>query len=198
MTAAQRETQILDVAEALFTEHGLEGVTIEDIARAAGVSRPIVYQHHGTKEQVFLACVRRARRVFEQELSAALSEPSDNWADAIRAGGEVFYSLIERDPHRWNLLFASSASFSGPLSDELTALREATIRALADAIAPYAPEVDRTTFDAAAHALSGIGEQIGRWWLTRPDLSRDEILAYYGAACEGTLHGLLNLVDGRD
>jgi AcrR family transcriptional regulator len=57
-----REQQLLDVAEEQFAAHGYGGASIEVIARLAGVSRPIVYDHFGDKEGVYVACLRRSRR----------------------------------------------------------------------------------------------------------------------------------------
>ena len=78
LTGAERAEQVLDVAEELLTAKGYDRTSIEDIAQAAGVSRPIVYGHHGSKEGVYLACMARARRrLVEDYLSLIhISEPT--------------------------------------------------------------------------------------------------------------------------
>src|SRR4030088_1557488 len=68
-----RNQQLLDIAEKLFITKGFAATSIEDIARAAGITRPIVYSHFGTKEGIYLACVRRARTAFQQALVEAVS-----------------------------------------------------------------------------------------------------------------------------
>lgn len=55
-----RERQIVALAEALFLERGYQGASMEELARRAGVSKPIVYDLVGSKEQLFDACVARA------------------------------------------------------------------------------------------------------------------------------------------
>ncbi|MEE3853004.1 TetR/AcrR family transcriptional regulator [Gordonia sp. LSe1-13] len=191
LTGPQRETQLLDMAEMLFSEHGYEGVTVDNIAQAAGVSRAIVYQHHGTKDQVFIACVRRARAQFEAAILEKVATPSDDWRSRIEAGGAVYLDLVATNPQRWGLLFTTSASLRGDLADELTALRKGTITAIANSLRPYAPDVRREALMAISYALSGIGEQLCRWWLSNPRISRTRVLAYYTAAVEGAINGIL-------
>src|ERR1700722_16292251 len=69
-----REQQLLDVAEEQFAVHGYGGASIEVIAKLAGVSRPIVYDHFGDKEGVYIACLRRARGELEEMILEAASK----------------------------------------------------------------------------------------------------------------------------
>ena len=57
MTSAQRRGQLSDVARGLFALRGLDGATIEDIAAAAGVSKPVLYEHFGSKEALYTEVV---------------------------------------------------------------------------------------------------------------------------------------------
>ena len=193
LTADQREQQLLDVAEGLFTEHGFEGVSVEDIAQAAGISRPIVYQHHGSREGIFVACVRRARDEFEATMTASAPDVSGGIDTALAAGGRVFFELIQTNPRRWVLLFSSSASLGGQMAQQLIELREHTVERIADITAPYAPNLNRSMHLAAAHVISGIGEQLGRWWMTHPDISIDEVTDMYVAAVGGAVRALFEL-----
>ena len=53
-------------AERLFSEHGYHGVSMDQIAAASGISKPMLYEYFGSKEGLFLACVERARgQLFE-------------------------------------------------------------------------------------------------------------------------------------
>uniref|UniRef100_UPI00037A42DC TetR/AcrR family transcriptional regulator n=1 Tax=Solimonas variicoloris TaxID=254408 RepID=UPI00037A42DC len=51
---AFREEQLLDVAQALFAKQGYQGTSIEDIAAAAGVTRPMVYNYFESKDGIYL------------------------------------------------------------------------------------------------------------------------------------------------
>ena len=50
LSRAERQEQLLTVADRLFVAQGYEYTSIEDICRAAGVTRPVVYDHYGSKE----------------------------------------------------------------------------------------------------------------------------------------------------
>ena len=176
----RRAEQLLDVAERLFAEQGFEGTSMEDIARAAGVTRPVVYAHHPTKEDVFLACVGRARRELEDRLDRL--RPSGRavvLAEVIEGGGDVFFEILERDPRRWAVLFSPSTALAGPLGRRLDELRAGTIERIAEVARRFAPDADPDRLGAYAHAISGVGEQLGRWWLTRPDVPPEQVVAYY-------------------
>ena len=176
----EREQQLLDVAEELFMERGYDRTTIEDIARQAGVTRPVVYEHHGPKECVYLACVARARAQFDDEVRAAVVG-IDDARERLRVIGDVFYSILERDRDRWVVLFGGSAvPVIGELGDRLTELRFVTVRMILENIRCSVTEsVDEERLEAAAHSISGVGEQLGRWWIKNPDIPRARIVDYY-------------------
>lgn len=187
LTATQRCAQLLDIAEELFTRHGYEGVSIEDIARAAHVTRPIVYQHYGSREGVFLACVARARRQFEQSLLEHAAAAGSGITDQIYAGGEAYFDLIEDDPARFVLLVTSSSRMQGPLGDELSTLHANTINVIASAVRQRHPGIDGDAALALAYTASGVGEQLGRWWLTKPTMPKGRLLSYYAAVIRGAI-----------
>jgi AcrR family transcriptional regulator len=175
--AARRE-QLLDHAEELFMTKGFAATSIEDVARASGVSRPIVYEHFGSKEGVYLACVERARANYERELLAAI-DPSAEPREQIRRGAEVFFSMLQRDPGRWRLLFATSTTLPGEDSDRFQQLRFRTIAAILPLLQRGAPETPPARIEAWGHAIAGIGERFGFWWLAQPDMTLDEVVEHY-------------------
>jgi len=67
---AVRREQLLQLAEELFMEKGHGGFSIDDLCRAAGVSRPIIYEHFGSKDGIYIACLTGIRAEFEQALLA--------------------------------------------------------------------------------------------------------------------------------
>ncbi|MFE3188398.1 TetR/AcrR family transcriptional regulator [Nocardia sp. NPDC059240] len=193
LSVPEREVQLLDVAEKLFTERGFDGVTIEDIARAAHVTRPVVYQRYGSKESVFIACVRRAREQCEQMVFDRVAAAPDNLTARLKAGSTAYCDMITADPRRFNLLFTTSANLDGTLAEELRELRQGSINATIETARPYTPDLTDEALTAFAYAVSGIGEQLGRWLLANPKLSRRKFVAYYTAAVEGVANSILTM-----
>ena len=191
MSPEKRSRQLLDIAEGLFTERGYEGVSIEDIAHAAGVTRPTVYQHHGNKDGIFLACVRRARAEFEDALVEAMAVSDGSLGHAIEIGARVFYDMLAANPRRWALLFATSASLGSEVAEQLLDLRFRTVAQIMSVARPHAGGVSEEDLEAFAHAVSGIGEQLGRWWLRNPHIPQSRVIEHYttlvGSAAAATL-----------
>lgn len=186
LSGDERGVQLLDIAEKLFTERGYEGVSVEDIAQAAGVTRPIIYKHHGGKDGIFLACVARARQAFEDGLRDAVDQvQGGDMLGVIDAGGRAFFDMLATDARRWTLLFATSASIGGALADQLTDMRFRTVATIVEVARPLATGVEEERLEAFAHAISGIGEQLGRWWLRKPDMSEDRLLEHYRTLVAG-------------
>jgi AcrR family transcriptional regulator len=189
MARAARVEQLLNVAEVLFAEYGYDGTSIERIAKAAGITRPVVYDHFGSKEGIYLACVSRARERFELAVAEGIVGVED-LEQRLYAGLDACFAFIEEDPDRWAVMFRGVA-VTGHVADEALRMRFATVTALADLIHAGLPHAPRQKVEAFAHALSGAGEQLERWWRQNPELTRREIVDYFHAFA---WHGLSQLV----
>jgi AcrR family transcriptional regulator len=174
-----RRGQLLELAEELFMEKGYGGFSIDDLCRAAGVSRPIVYEHFGSKDGIYLACLRRIRSEFEGALLAAAADDAD-LATTVERSAEVWFSLLEREPARWSLVYGGATGLVGPLADQLAELRDVTVQQIGAVLTKYAPDTDPEQVMMWAHAVSGAGEQMGRWWLRNPEIPRERVVAFYG------------------
>ncbi|MET0840026.1 MAG: helix-turn-helix domain-containing protein, partial [Marmoricola sp.] len=65
---ATRREQILDAANELFAERGYDDVTIDDIAKGAGVARGLVHHYFGGRKDVYVALLERLGGVREEAL----------------------------------------------------------------------------------------------------------------------------------
>lgn len=105
-TPTRRETDkarsrglIVEAATRLFAERGLEAVTFGDIARAAGISRPLIYFHFKDREELFLETVLRAHQMLHTNFVAAISQHPDplGQAAAIGRAYERFFAENRRE-----------------------------------------------------------------------------------------------------
>lgn len=171
---AHRIEQLLNVALELFIAHGYQGTSMEDIASAAGVTRPIVYNHFGSKDGIYLACLRRARADLDRQLAHAGNHP--RLEDRLRAGVNGYFNFVEQNRLSWRLLFAGGVAVAGPAAEEAARLRFSTVEGIAQLFTGATRSSERTGLLAYAHALSGAGEQLAKWWLTRPDLPKEAVV----------------------
>jgi AcrR family transcriptional regulator len=176
LTRDERVEQLLDVAETRFAEQGYDATSIDGIARAAGISRPIVYEHFGSKEGIYLACMRRARAALDQALATSVTGVEEA-EHQLAAGIDATFSFIESEPARWAILF-NGVALTGAVAQEAMRLRFATVGVIADLLHAVNPERPRQEAEAFAHALSGAGEQLERWWRQNPDIPRQAVVDY--------------------
>jgi AcrR family transcriptional regulator len=89
MTREGRRAQLLSVGRGLFAERGYHGTSVGDIAREAGCSEAVLYQHFGGKLELFLAVLEdQAGRMRSRLEAAAAADPDDPFASIARALGE--------------------------------------------------------------------------------------------------------------
>ena len=189
LTRTEREKQLLDVALRLFIERGYQGTSIEELARAAGVTRPIIYAHFGSKDGIYLACLRRARQELDARF-AAISGISSDLTERLRLGIDAYFGFVESHREAWSILFGGGVAVAGPAAEEATRMRFATVKGITELMTGVLPHVDRRTLEAYSHAVSGAGEQLAKWWLDNPALTREQMTTYMQAFA---WHGLQRL-----
>lgn len=88
-----KRASILDAAKRLFIEQGYQGVSMDQIAAAAGVSKLTVYSHFGDKETLFSeAITAKCQEVLPDELF--VRPPDGPLREQLRAIGHAFFALI--------------------------------------------------------------------------------------------------------
>jgi len=102
---------ILDTAVRLATVEGLEGLSIGTLAEATGVSKSGLYAHFGSKEELQLATVETARRLFiDVVITPALAEDG---LGRLRALCEAFLAYVEQRTLPGGCFFAAAAAELG-------------------------------------------------------------------------------------
>jgi AcrR family transcriptional regulator len=124
--AEERKATIARAAGPLFARQGYEGTTIDDVATAVGVTKPIVYRHFDSKKDLYLALLRKHRDDLPRfaegiEPPAAGAPPGV----ALRAILEVWLDYVRANIHAWWMLFRDAGG-----DEEIRAFRrEVNLRA---------------------------------------------------------------------
>jgi TetR/AcrR family transcriptional regulator len=130
------EERVLDVSVRLFAEHGFQGVTIRQIARAAGVTLPTIYHFYENKEALYRAVEGKLFSAHRSSLLTALragGSPEERLREFVRGVMTVLMdnpdyhriltrSLVENDPGNHAYLVETSLQ---PVMDELRGLLSA-------------------------------------------------------------------------
>src|SRR3954471_24672159 len=101
MTGQARREQLLDAAKEIVLAHGFHDVSIEAVARAAGITRPIVYAHFSDLNGLLEALVARESRRALELLAVAL--PADLAGDLLGAL-RGYLAAVRSDPDTWRLV----------------------------------------------------------------------------------------------
>ena len=173
---AVREAQMVAAAERLFSEHGYHGVSMDEIAAASGISKPMLYEYFGSKEKLFLACVERARGRLFEEIARAVRGTEDS-EQALRAGVEAFLAFADQERTTWSVLFGEGGSFN----EAATAIRSeqaGLIAQLLRELPGWEREPDAEELDALAHIFVGAAEAIALWALDRPEVTLERVAGH--------------------
>lgn len=193
MPRAKREAQMVRVAQALFAERGYQGASIEDIASAAGVTRPMVYNYFGSKDGIYLACLRQARGEFVARMVQAVAG-AQTPRDRLAAGLDAYFAFVEDQGSAWDVLFGGGAAVAGPAETQARAMRFETVEKIALLLGDdlqQAATADQ--LHAFAHQVSGAAEQLAKWWRVNPQVPRATVVDYQMAMCWTGLEQLARL-----
>jgi AcrR family transcriptional regulator len=165
---AERERQVLAAARGLFAERGHAAVTMDEVAAAVGVTKPLLYTYFGNKERLYLACMEPAADALVATVVRAV-EGTPTPEAALRSGIHAFFAFVDEDRAAWRVLFDESVPASGAVArsvadhrDRLTGL---VVAALLEQLPPEQRDRQRTSVEALSAALLGAAEALARWWL---------------------------------
>lgn len=158
---------MLDMATRVFGERGYHAASMDEIARACGVTKPMLYAYFGSKDGLFLATVDRTGKALVSAVDQLLGEP-----DAVlrlRHGVDVILEFIRADRHSWEVLYAEGLG-QGPVARRVAQYRERIVQAAAITLVDAVPGSTPRQAEPYAVGLIGAGEAVARWWLDKPNL----------------------------
>ncbi|MDX6583236.1 MAG: hypothetical protein QOI10_2420 [Solirubrobacterales bacterium] len=156
---------MLDAAGAAFAAGGFAGTSMDEIAAAAEISKPMLYSYFGSKQGLYVAYLERSGAALLDSMRAAPRAGSTT-EERLRAGIEAFFDYVDGHRPGWAVLYREAASRGGPLSAELASLRDRMARGVSRSFAS----------EAFAEAFVGAGESLANWWLERPEVPRKEVV----------------------
>jgi AcrR family transcriptional regulator len=165
-----RERQLLELAEALFAERGYAGASMDELARRAGVTKPVVYELFGSKDGLFGACVDRSIERLAADISTAVRAEGDPEA-RLRAGGLAFIRFAAANRVAWDLM-----SMGGNFEEKARAVRSSQADLIRELMAEMArDDVDQRELEVAAHAVNAAYEGVAHWMWAHPEVPIEQI-----------------------
>lgn len=162
---------MLDAAVRVFARRGFHAASMDEIADAAGISKPMVYAYLGAKEELFVACLRQeGTRLMEAVAENALADglkPDEQLWRGLRG----YFGFVGAHRDGWRML--RQARGLEPFAEEVSDLRRRLIVVISGmlrrAVRDHGLEFRDDDLEAMAQALLGGGESLADWLADRPD-----------------------------
>jgi AcrR family transcriptional regulator len=166
MPRAERERQMIEVAEEIFAERGYQATSMDDVAERVGVSKPMIYEYFGSKEGLLVACIRAARA---ELLTATLRsvEGVGSAEEALRRGLVAFFGFIDSHRRSWKLIQAEAAVAGPSAVDEIEAVRQQQTSVNATLFTSFLPDLSEARAEAYAEMVVGACERLATWFVQR-------------------------------
>jgi AcrR family transcriptional regulator len=164
MPRDQRRAQLLDAAGDVFTTKGYHSAAMDDIADAAGVSKPVLYQHFPSKLDLYLALLDNSCDRLVEIVEQALDSTEDN-ADRVVATMGAFYEFVSSSSGQFRFVFESDLTGDGQVQQRLWRVNNE----IADAIAEVISDDTSLPPDQAkllAISMVGIAQVSARYWVS--------------------------------
>jgi AcrR family transcriptional regulator len=196
-----RRAQLLDAAVEAIRKHG-PTASMEDLAKAAGVTKPILYRHFGHRDGLTTALATRFAAGLESTLQAAMvagNAPRETLEKTI----DAYLEFVERDPEVYRFLVRRLLAAPDQASNDLTVAN--FLAQVGNQVAVVLGEqlrnahLDSGGAEPLAHGIVGMVHAAGDWWLERQTMPRARLVDYIVGLLWGGFVGLgLGPTDNRE
>ncbi len=186
LPAAERRALIEQAAARLFAERGYEATTVEDVCAAAGVSKPMLYRHFDSKQELCMRLLERRR----DELAAAplgtFLETDGSVEQRLEAMIDAWFAHVADHPYSSRVLFQDITG-DAELRERQRELRRRQRAADVAMLREFGPPLPEAELEPLGEIIRSSLTGLALWWLERPEVSR----AVVASAMLRTMRGLL-------
>lgn len=173
MARADREAQLMDIAEAVLVERGYLATTVDEIAERAGITKPVIYDHFGSKDGLLQRVIAQAHEELADATREAYAEIGDT-RDArlvVRVSLTAWFSFV--DSHRGSFALLREERSLSLVRVEKIRVDHAALLAAALKETDACADLPQHRLEGIAHALVGMGERYAVWRLDHPQISAE-------------------------
>lgn len=183
----ERRRTILDAADRVIQRDGPDASMLA-IATEAGISKPILYRHFGDKSGLYQALAKRHVDPLIEAIRAELYQHTEFEVRA-RATVGAYLSMISRNLNLYRFLMDRATSEDVRTRSDLGLMVRRLGEELADLLISERRIRGRLRAQIAAHAIVGMVQAAGEWWLEHPEVSEAEIIDDLTSAVVGAIRG---------
>ncbi|MGO1290483.1 TetR/AcrR family transcriptional regulator [Brevibacterium linens] len=153
----QRRDQLVGVARSVFATRGYRTTSMDMIAEAAGVSKPVLYQHFDSKQDLYLALIDSSAAHLDSRLAEALGSTTDPH-EQIHATYRAYFDFVVSHREEFVIIFNSDV-YEPKAEQKLRALRESSATRVVSALKNFA-RVSDDEAQLLCRALIGTAEVV--------------------------------------
>jgi AcrR family transcriptional regulator len=175
----QRRAQLLRLGQELFSSRTYDELSIDDIARAAGISKGLLYHYFPSKRDYYVATIRAAaEELLRQTDTAADAAPLER----MRAGMGAYLDYVERHKRAFATLLRSGVGFDPEVSSIVEGTRLKFLDRMLTGLDAHSPRIRN-----AVRGWIGFVEASVLDWIDHSDVARDELLGVLLRMAEHTV-----------
>ena len=188
LPAAARRQQLLDTALATFARLGYHDASMNDIAEAAGVTKPVLYQHFGSKRELFLEVLGDVAAGMQRTVRAATSS-AVRPHQQVEQGFAAWFRWVDEHRDGFSILFSGEVRRDPEFAEEAAKAQRQFVDGVSELIVVDGLAEERQRL--LAYGIVGLGEVTCRRWLAQEiDLDADELAAQIAELAWSGLRGL--------
>ncbi|MEY2451532.1 MAG: hypothetical protein QOD92_1106 [Acidimicrobiaceae bacterium] len=187
LPAPRRRRQLLTVALRVFAERGYHPTSMNDLAEAAGVTKPVLYQHFRSKRALYLELLEDVGGRLRDAIDKATTEAGTP-REQVHAGFRAYFDFVEHQQLAFQLLFGGGARRDEEFADAVRRVELSIADSIAALIVVEGLDDDRRRL--LAHGIVGLAEGTSRHWLANglsgsADLLAEQVAALAWAGLRG-------------
>ncbi|MFG2330946.1 TetR/AcrR family transcriptional regulator [Streptomyces sp. NPDC048604] len=199
MPRAARERQALAAATEEFGRHGYEATTMAAIASRVGVTKPLLHQYFGGKQDLYLACLNPIGDRLLGAVRTAMTEPAAGAPPTPLRVMDALFTALEGQREAWFVLYDATLPPGSDAAHRAAHYRDAIDDLAASGAADLlhtAGSDDPLDADALKYAWRGLCTALVRWWINHPDQSPEAMTRRCARIFAAARH--IGLADGDD
>jgi len=159
----ERRTQFLNVAKKVFAQNGFQATTMDDVAREAGFTKPILYQYFTSKASLYQEIVASTGATLIETLMAEVAT-RELPREKIEVAFRVYFNMVVNDTEAFRLLFIHA--HDGETANELRKVEMNFVSFLVPYIDSSIGHDDRRQMAAG---IVGLAEGVATMWLVQQE-----------------------------
>ena len=162
MRAPERRSQLLEVARKVFGRRGYHTVTMDDIAKESGITKPILYDHFPSKRDLYRALLKADLNDLGQRVSDALEHSRGN-RERIRASFQAYFDFVDDEGEGFRLLMQEAVGGEREFRDMVFAFRDDVLGKVTEVLIRESKgNLDRDQAQDVALGLIGMAETVAQ------------------------------------